>query len=702
MNRDITKIAILGAGPAGLATAWALSAPEQRERFEITLYQPGWQAGGLCSTGRVTPQMWVNQNGTHYLFGAYVNSFQLCRQAYDELARAGHEQFGRFEEQFVHRDRVVLEQFFDGRWTQWPIEFPTNLRRPGEGIARPQPADLAGMLLQWLFHAVAGAEGLDRMHECGVFPEYGDQVPRWRRRLSRLSAPLVDGGVRAAVVALGRARDVWRTSGPDLEGPRAGLVLALEGLRRVLAAVLGDRVDTRLFARRLWILADLAISVTRGLLADRALRRDGYAGVDALDLREWLTRWGASALAVESPVITAWYNAIAGYEGGDVRRPNVSAGVSLGCLSHLMLGYSGSFAYQIVWGIGDSFIAPIYRALALRGVRFAFFHRVWDLVPDPTGSRIESIELERQVDLVEGDPLGYRPLVPHDERPVWPDQPDWSQVTGGDPGGPRLDSFYAPRRGATVELRAGRDFDAVVSAMGSATYRYYARGLIEQKARWRAIVERLQTVETQSLRLWFTDELPQLGWTHGPPIVSGFAQPFATWEDPTPLLETERWAVPPRTLAHLFGPLPHPRVYPEPDEDPDYEARQQQHAERDAGAWLDHALGHLWPGAADPSRPPALDPDRLVHRQIRANPGPVQAYTMITAGSLAHRPRAEDSGYDNLVLAGDWTRNGFDVGSFEGAVLSGWWASRALSGFPERIDGAPLPRGGGLEGGAST
>jgi hypothetical protein len=36
----------------------------------------------------------------------------------------------------------------------------------------------------------------------------------------------------------------------------------------------------------------------------------------------------------------------------------------------------------------------------------------------------------------------------------------------------------------------------------------------------------------------------------------------------------------------------------------------------------------------------------------------------------------------NLVLAGDWTYNGFNIGSFEGAVMSGKLASLTLTGAP--------------------
>jgi hypothetical protein len=49
------------------------------------------------------------------------------------------------------------------------------------------------------------------------------------------------------------------------------------------------------------------------------------------------------------------------------------------------------------------------------------------------------------------------------------------------------------------------------------------------------------------------------------------------------------------------------------------------------------------------------------------------------AGSVKHRLAADASGVENLVLAGDWTRNGIDGGCVESAVLSGLQAARALT-----------------------
>ena len=57
---------------------------------------------------------------------------------------------------------------------------------------------------------------------------------------------------------------------------------------------------------------------------------------------------------------------------------------------------------------------------------------------------------------------------------------------------------------------------------------------------------------------------------------------------------------------------------------------------------------------------------------------------------MKYRLHAWASGFDNLVLAGDWIYTGFNVGSFEGAVMSGKLASLTLTGRTGARRGARL------------
>ena len=56
-------------------------------------------------------------------------------------------------------------------------------------------------------------------------------------------------------------------------------------------------------------------------------------------------------------------------------------------------------------------------------------------------------------------------------------------------------------------------------------------------------------------------------------------------------------------------------------------------------------------------------------------------------GSTRHRLRADESGYSNLFLAGDWVYTAINAGCIEAAVMGGFVASRAICGYPKDIIG---------------
>jgi uncharacterized protein with NAD-binding domain and iron-sulfur cluster len=87
---------------------------------------------------------------------------------------------------------------------------------------------------------------------------------------------------------------------------------------------------------------------------------------------------------------------------------------------------------------------------------------------------------------------------------------------------------------------------------------------------------------------------------------------------------------------------------------------------------------------------------KIVSDYFRANINPTERYVQSVAGSTAFRLRANESGLDNVILAGDWTKNGFNAGCVEAAVMSGIQAANAIAGRPldQGIDGPLRP---GLE-----
>ena len=83
-----------------------------------------------------------------------------------------------------------------------------------------------------------------------------------------------------------------------------------------------------------------------------------------------------------------------------------------------------------------------------------------------------------------------------------------------------------------------------------------------------------------------------------------------------------------------------------------------------------------------PGAQPSRGLNRILGQWVKANIDPNERYTLTVKGTVQYRLEAWNSGFENLVLAGDWIFTGFNVGSFEGAVMGGKLASLALAGAP--------------------
>lgn len=696
-----TKVAILGGGPAGLAAAFGLSETEElREQYDVTVYQVGWRAGGKCSTGRAGPAQRIEQNGTHYLFGCYDNAFAIARNAYQELERDGIMAFGTYDDAFLARNLLVLKQFFAGNWHDWAIEVPSNTVEPGTRTGPLRPIDYVSMMLQQMVEAIAGWRVLGEIQPASPFAGGRARrgcLPRALAPLGRLVGRAVDHiGVALLHEALRAAREL-RKHPHALGEAKQVIEWTCREVRERAWWLLGPHVQTHLEANRGCTLIDFACTIVLGLLADDVLQAGGLAAIDRYDFREWLRRHGAHEATIDAPFVMTWYDAIAAYDDGDPTKPDSSAGVALHAIFRANFEAKGAFAYQMRAEAGETLIAPLFECLRRRGVRFRFFHRVWDVVPGENG--IEEIEVERQVELKSGDPDSYDPFIEVKGYKAWPAEPLWGQIENADAArGHDLESFYTRWRGPRHSLRRGRDFDIVVLALPVDSLRFYCRRIIEARPEWRAMVDNVDGVETQTVRLWFSPTLEQIGWDLGPPILSTYVKPFSTWEDNGDLVRFENWPADhmPHAVATVFGPLPAPLVPPGP-EDHDYPRRQREAALTAVMSFLDRDVGSLWPRATDPANPTGIDwkllvdledrsgPARLDAQYVRANAGPLERYTMAKAGRLQYRLRPDQSGIANLVLAGDWTRNGAIVGCVEGAFMSGLMASRAICGNPATI-----------------
>jgi uncharacterized protein with NAD-binding domain and iron-sulfur cluster len=412
----------------------------------------------------------------------------------------------------------------------------------------------------------------------------------------------------------------------------------------------------------------LAVALTATIL--RGLTREqlrwgehAWTRMDEEDLRAWLRRHGASEAEVRSPPIAALYDLGFAYPDG---RPSVdsgsaAAGVALRVLVQIFAGYRGAPFWRMSAGMGDTVFVPAWDVLRERGVRFRLFHQLVHL--GLRGRSIARVELGVQA-RVDDD---YDPLIRVGPLRAWPSAPNGERLrerVAGTLDGDRSAALE------TLSLHAGEHFDAVVLAIPSTAHHHFAAELIAANPRYAAMVEHSHAVATIAAQWWLTRTPTQLGWPGRASIVTGVDGSLRTWADMSEVLDAEAWPDRPASLAHFCGVAP-----------PDIATlRDGELATVAAGEhlrdWELRSLPKLWPGTATLGG--RFDAGVTHARYVRANVADWERYVLSLPGTIRHRLAPDQSGFDNLYLAGDWTHNVVNGGSVEGAVSSGIAAAEAI------------------------
>jgi uncharacterized protein with NAD-binding domain and iron-sulfur cluster len=681
-----TKVAILGGGCGGLAAAWGLTAtPALRQRYEVSVYEASWRLGGKGSSGR-SPHpsddggrgRRIQEHGLHVWFGFYEHAFRMLRGAYAESGLASGDDWWRVP--FHKCDAVSLyDQREDGTWLRQAIRLP---RRGGSDRGPPTEPRRLGIgrvmarttrLLATGLRSELGTTGTRRTGS-GVpqgDPSVADAastLDRIAAELDRMEAPVVLGSdeiarptQRGRTVSASPRSAVWPAAVDQLLEELFGQV---RDLRTRLGA---DEASERV---RLWrgALELVAASLT-GIVRDDVMWR-GFGALDEEDLREWLGRHGAGEETLaRSPVLRGLYDLTFAYRDGDKRRPSLAAGKGLQSLL-MMINYEGSFMWRMRAGMGDVVFSPLYLALQQRGVNFHFFTEVTQLRLMPGRPVVDAIELTRRATAAAGDER-YDPIERIGDWWCWPAAPYRAQLTRHEP------------RAET--LTRGADFDDVVLAIPVGALGEICVELAESNPRFRMMLDRAATVRTKGLQLWLTKTINELRGVPGgdglDAPATAYAEPFDTYCDMSHLLDAEAYqgGDGPKGVAYFCAVLPDTA---DPAEAEGLvRAAAIQYLERDAGT--------IWPGAVkdgafdwsvlfDPQG--RAGPARLEAQYFRANVAATDRYVTTPAGSVDARLDPDQSGFENLVMAGDWTHNGIDGGCVEAAVVSGERAAEALIG----------------------
>jgi uncharacterized protein with NAD-binding domain and iron-sulfur cluster len=653
------KIAILGGGMAALTAAFEITnAPGWEQEFDVTVYQMGWRLGGKGASGRNADHYQrIEEHGLHILLGFYENAFRVLKACYDELGRPPGSPLATWQDAFKPHNYVVLMEKMKSGWVPWAMDFPPNSDVPGSGGVMPSPWAMIEMMIGWIKQLFEQSKHLP------------DEPSGWDKVEEHLG--------------LGRAGHL-------------GLLGEIRKLRDWLHGSLDEKIETDADFRRVFVTIDLGIAATIGMIEDRLIfPPHDWFSIDALDFRAWLAKHGAHAVSVDSAYIRGMYDLGFSLPG------QVGAGTALHGILRMVWTYKGAVFWKMQAGMGDTIFAPLYLVLRRRGVSFRFFQRVDELQLSDDRTVVERVVVGQQATLADAV---YDPLVDVLGLPCWPSEPRYHQLAEGDAlraSGADLEDWWTDWKDPAPPrvLQRGVDFDRVVLGCSIASFPYIAKELIAASPKFATMVEKVGTTQTQALQLWMSTDLAGLGWTLPSPVLDGYEEPMDTWADMTHLLPREAWPpeATPKNLAYLCSPLPDHEP-PPPRGEHGYAQRQAARVRKGAEEWLDTQIRPLWPNAARSDDPdgldwdllvapgsPAIGPARLDTQYWLATLNPSDRYVLALPGSVDHRLRTDESGFGNLLLAGDYIRTGMNVGCVEAATMGGMHASHAICGRPEEI-----------------
>lgn len=699
-NSTRKKVAVLGGGLGSLSAAFELtSTPELREQYEVTVYQLGWRIGGKGASGRDPDAAYrIQEHGLHMLMGWYQNGFQLIRRCYDEWQPTTGCPFASWEDAFKIHNELVFMDLVAGEWQQWRLTFPRNAEVPGDGGIFDDAWDYWVMAIEWLEATLRDTVGLPAVKETHEFASI-------LRKILDEIGHLFDGDFiepeKIIHPSLHRAIHLTRKLQSDTAERTEGRYQAIDHLlgevRGWLQAAVAATEHLGIELYRAYVVVDLVCAAFRGLWKEGFPKLVDFDKFDHVDLRAWLKDNGASEMAVQSGPLRSFYELGFAYIDGDFSQPAVAAGSGLRAMMRMGFGYKGGVLWAMEAAMGDTIFTPLYDVLRARGVRFEFFREVKNLCLSADGQHIDAIDTVRQVQLNGAE---YDPLIHVNGLRCWPSHPDWNQIVDGEwlkEHDVNLESHWAELPNPVPErLELGRDFDLVVFGLSQGSIPFVCTELLGNE-RWKKSVEKVKTVQTQSLQLWLHPNRRGLQWKGGPSVLTSYVEPFSSWADMTHLVPRERWPQHnwPGSIAYLCGAMPSGPQAP-PASDRAYPKRENEKVKRSALEWLQGNATRIWPGAAVDGEfnweilidlEDREGTQRLDGQYWRANVDPSQRYVLCVPGSTMHRLVSDDPDFKNLYLAGDWVRSCINGGCVEGAVVGGLQASRAICGVPAKIQG---------------
>ena len=722
VNATPEKIAILGTGVAAMTSAFYLTdQPNWQEKYDITVYQMGWRAGGKGASGcNAEYGERIEEHGLHIWFGFYENAFKTIQKTYGLLDRPKGAPLRTWEEAFKPHSFVALEEYINEKWETWPINFPTNNLVPGTSVKSSSIWELLPAAYSWINEAIDELE----VHLIG---NHASHIEKWLTKLSTEIGKELKS-INHATLHLKELIDALPKKTKDHDSAVINdifmLFKAFKKLKDIFPLILDPILNNLPVVRRLFIIVDLGLTIIIGMIEDDVFTK-GFDVINNYDYKKWLIKHGANEkYTANSAAVIGFYDLAFAYEDGSEKKPNIEAGTMLRSFLKISLEFRGAIMYKMQAGMGDTIFAPFYQALKERGVKFEFFHKVEELIPE--GNTVSTIKLTKQVNLKAGVEE-YNPLVEvygqdsvQGTPPLdcWPSKPNYDQI---DPTQAKLlqdnninlESFWSnwgkvyqkhtDKALPEIILKKGVDFDKIIFGISVASLSHLCPKLLEKSEPLKLTAEKIKTVVTQAYQVWNNVTLEGLGWSHNPksdptaqPVLSSFVEPFDTWACMDQLLCREDWPAThqPQNIAYFCNVMP-VDSFP-PASDSSFPAQCYETVKKNAMKNLTEDIYNLWPAVATKGE---FNWDILVDihdkkgearfdsQFWRANIDPSERYVLSVVDSTKYRLATDESGFDNLYLTGDWIKTGLNVGCVEAATMAGMQTSRAICGHPESIHG---------------
>lgn len=669
----------------------------------------------------------IQEHGLHIWFGFYDNAFKTIQEAYQLLDRPEGDPLRTWEDAFKPHSYIVLQEYIADEWKTWPINFPTNNLVPGQIDDELDIWDLFRTAYMWLKPLLSDLHKKNKTRPNQSLPEQepedDEDDDSWLEKIGakiKVEAKELVKDVKDTVESLQSFIDQLPSKLAEAQkDDHSAIRFLLKRLRRWLHREFDEILDENDDIRRLYIAADLGLTILIGMIEDDVFKH-GFNVINQYDYRQWLRLHGANeTYTVDSAPVRGFYDLVFAYEDGNFDKPNVEAGTIIRAMMRVAFNYKGAVMWKMQAGMGDTIFTPYYEALKARGVKFEFFHKVEEITASE-GS-VEQMVMTEQVALKDGE-IDYYPLVPVPVKgkplPIdcWPDRPNYDQLQPEQAqllqdNDVNLESFwsnwpelYQQKFGQPLPqkvMKKGQDFDLVIFGISVGSLPHLCSDLLEQSPGLKTMSEKVKTVVTQAYQVWSDKDLDGLGWQYTPaskeePVLSGFVEPFDTWASMSQLLDKETWpaALEPKNVSYFCSAMP-VAVFP-PASDHEFPAKCYEQVRVNAVDNLNGSIWNLWTNVAQPGEfdwsvltDPAnqLGETRFDSQYWRANIDPSERYVLSVRDSSRHRLNTDETGFDNFYITGDWILTGLNAGCVEAATMAGMQTSRAICGHPQKIAG---------------